>query len=251
METSQIPISLKKKTVFITGVGKGIGRAVAFAFAGQGWDVVGHYYSSREHALDLKSEIQKSGSNCALIQADLCSAKGIAFIIERVQSFRIDALINNAGSYIVQKHFNQISIEDLKTVFTLNTFAPVLLTAKVFEQMKVNRFGRIINISSIAAKYGGSAYSVPYGCSKRAIEGLTKTLAREGAPYNVLVNTIRPGVIDTDFHKKFTKNMKSRIELIPMKRMGTTREVADAIFFLGSEKNAYITNETIAVSGGE
>ena len=90
-----------------------------------------------------------------------------------------------------------------------------------------------------------------YGCSKRALEGITKTLAKEGAAYNVLINTIRPGVIDTEFHKKFPKDMKSRIEMIPMKKMGTPDDAAYMIYYLGSEENRFITNEIIAVAGGE
>jgi NAD(P)-dependent dehydrogenase (short-subunit alcohol dehydrogenase family) len=133
----------------------------------------------------------------------------------------------------------------------VNTFAPILLTANIFMRMKEKSFGRIINISSIAAKYGGSGYSMHYGCSKLALEGLTKTLSREGAEYNVLVNTIRPGVIDTEFHKKYPKDMEKRIAMIPLKRMGTPKDVADMVYYLGSDENKFITNETIAISGGE
>ena len=251
METSKDCTSSKAKTVFITGAASGIGRATAIVFARRGWDVVGHYFSSRKYAMSLVSEVQGFGRNCEVIQGDLCSDRGIAAIIETVRSFRIDSLINNAGSYVVQKHFTGLTYETLLKVFTLNTFAPILLSAAVFEEMKKNGFGRIVNISSIAAKYGGSAFSVHYGCSKRALEGLSQTLSREGAAHNVLVNTIRPGVIDTDFHKKHPKNMDDRIDMIPLKRMGTADEVAVSAYQLGSEINTFITNETIAVSGGE
>ena len=90
-----------------------------------------------------------------------------------------------------------------------------------------------------------------YGCSKLALEGMTKTLAREGAEYNVLVNTIRPGVIDTEFHKKFSKDMLKRISMVPMKKTGRPEDVADLVFYLGSNKNNYITNEIVTISGGE
>ena len=102
-----------------------------------------------------------------------------------------------------------------------------------------------------AAKYGGSSYSMHYGCSKLAIEGVTKTLAKEGAEYNVFVNTVRAGVIDTEFHKKFPKDMKKRIEIIPLKKMGSPHDIADMVYYLGSDKNNYITNETITIAGGE
>ncbi|MFA5256470.1 MAG: SDR family oxidoreductase, partial [Candidatus Omnitrophota bacterium] len=128
---------------------------------------------------------------------------------------------------------------------------PIRITSAVFAAMKKNMFGRIVNISSIAAKYGGSSRSMHYGCSKLALEGLTRTIAREGVAFNILANTVRPGVIDTDFHKKFPKDMKARISMIPMKRMGRPEEVADLIYYLGSGKNSFVTNETIAIAGGE
>jgi 3-oxoacyl-[acyl-carrier protein] reductase len=154
--------------------------------------------------------------------------------------------INNAG---VSISGNDIS--DINKLFMINTFSVILITDKVFNNMKLNKFGRIINISSIGAKYGSSVESVAYGCSKLAIEGITKTYAKEGAEYNVLVNTIRPGIIDTNFHNKNKKDMGKRISMIPMKRMGTSEEVASIIYYLGSEQNTFITNETISIAGGE
>jgi len=142
-------------------------------------------------------------------------------------------------------------LQDIHRTFMINAFVPFVISSAVFIKMKRNNFGRIVNISSIAAKYGGSAYSMHYGCSKRALEGITKTLSKEGASCNVLVNTVRPGVIDTDFHKKFPKDMQERIKIIPLKRMGQVEEVADMVFFLSSDKNTFITNQTIGVSGGE
>ncbi len=133
----------------------------------------------------------------------------------------------------------------------VNVFAAIAIAGRVFPGMQERGFGRIVNISSVAAKFGGSSHSLHYGCSKRALEGLTRTLAREGAAGNVLVNTVRPGVIDTDFHKRFPKDMARRIAMIPVRRMGTPDEVADMVFFLGSGHNTFITNQTLAVSGGE
>jgi len=239
------------RTVLVTGGALGIGRAIASTYALNGWNVICHYFSSHEKANSVKHEINNIGRRCKLIQSDLSLMEGIEGFIKKIKHFRIDALINNAGTYVAQKYFSELAYADLLETFTLNTFAPILLSSFVFEEMKKRNFGRVVNISSIAAKYGGSSHSAHYGCSKRALEGLTKTLAREGAPYSILVNTIRPGVIDTDFHAKYPKDMNKRIAMIPLKRMGTSTEVAEMAYFLGSERNTFITNEIITISGGE
>jgi 3-oxoacyl-[acyl-carrier protein] reductase len=240
-----------KKTVLVTGAASGIGKAVAIRFAEKGWNVICHYHSSKEKALELKKIIDHIGVRCHLLKADLLSKRQIISLHNKLEEFHINSLVNNAGTYTINKHFKELTIEDITNTFMVNIFAPIVLTVNIFMRMKERRFGRIVNISSIAAKYGGSSYSLHYGCSKRALEGLTKTLAREGATYNVLVNTVRPGVIDTEFHKKFPKDMKSRIEMIPVKRMGTADDVADMVYYLGSDMNKFITNEIVTVAGGE
>ena len=239
------------KTVLITGATSGIGREVAIRFAKEGWNLICHYCSSKEKAEALKKELIKFNVNCYLFRADLSSKNQLQNFISKLKKFQIDSLVNNAGTYTVSRHFGELTIEDIVNTFMVNSFAPILLTAKIFMRMKEKRFGRIVNISSISAKYGGSSYSLHYGCSKRALEGLTKTLAKEGAEHNVLVNTIRPGVIDTEFHKKFPKDMKKRVAMIPLKKMGSPKDVAAMVYYLGSEKNNFITNEIITVAGGE
>lgn len=239
------------KTVLVTGAASGIGRTIALRFASEGWNILCHYCTSEKEAQELKKIVNEYGVECCLLKADLLREVDIRRFINRLKKFNIDSLINNAGTYVANKHFSELTFKDIRETFTVNTFAPLMLAAYVFMHMKEKNFGRIVNISSIAAKYGGSGYSLHYGCSKRALEGLTKTLAREGAECNVLVNTVRPGVIDTDFHRKFPKDMRKRIARIPLKKMGTPEDVADIVYYLGSEKNSFITNEIITVAGGE
>lgn len=235
----------------ITGATGDIGREVALCFARKGWNMVCHYCTSREKVTELKKMVENNGVECHLLKADFLSERQIQNFICKIKNFHIDSLINNAGSYVAKKHFSKLTVLDVERVFMVNTFAPLLLAFDVFLRMKRKRFGRIVNISSIAAKYGGSSYSVPYGCAKLALEGATKTLAREGAEYNILVNTIRLGVIDTEFHKKFPKDMKKRVAMIPLKKMGTPKDVVDIVYYLGSEENNFVTNEIITISGGE
>ena len=240
-----------KQTVLITGITGDIGTAIALKFAKHGWNILGHYNASQTKLKALERRINLYGAEISFLKADFISQTQVTKFLKSVSKYRIDCLVNNAGSYVVQKHFSELSMSNLTKSFTLNVFSPILLTTKIFEQMKKNGFGRIINISSIATKYGGSEFSMHYGSAKMAMEGVMKTLAKAGAGHNILVNTVRPGVIDTQFHKKFSKNMDARIQLIPLKRMGQPQDVANMIYYLASEQNDYITNEIITVAGGE
>lgn len=241
----------ENKTVLITGGASGIGRKISLTFAKNGWNIICHFNSSKDKAKLLKKEINNLGRQCDTIQANLTSQEEVKKLIRKIRHFNIRSLINNAGSYIVQKHFNELSFNDMIKTFKINFISPMMISRSIFSKMSANHWGRIVNISSIASKYGGSAYSMHYGCSKRALEGLTKTFAKEGSQYNVLVNTVRLGVIDTDFHKKYPKDMKKRIEMIPLKRFGTTDDAASMVYYMGSDKNNFITGEIITVAGGE
>lgn len=239
------------KAVLITGITGGIGGEVANCFANEGWNIVGQYYSSEKKAEELNKMISNIGVSCNLFKADFSKKESIQWFIRKIQKFQIDSVINNAGTYMVSKYFSKLEIYDLVNTFMVNIFAPILISTNVFSRMKENKFGRIVNISSIAAKYGSPYNSLHYGCSKLALEGLTKTLARDGASCNVLVNTIRPGVIDTAFHKKSPKDIKKRIAMIPLKKMGVPKDIAEMAYYLGSDKNNFITNSIIPVAGGE
>lgn len=239
------------KTVFITGITSGIGEETALKFLDNGWNVLGQYCASDDKAKELEDRIKESGGECRLFKADLSSEDGIKALIEDLKGEEIESLVNNAGTYVVSEHFSELKLDTLTKTFMVNVFAPAILSSAVFEGMKKKGFGRIVNVSSIAAKYGGSSLSMHYGSSKRALEGITKTMARDGAGCNVLVNTVRPGVIDTEFHKKFPKDMTKRVEMIPARRMGTPSEVADLIYYLGSEINTFITNDIVTIAGGE
>lgn len=237
--------------MLVTGFNGGIGQAIAGTFAQSGWNVVGHYWGDGDKARELMACIATHGTDCSLIKADFSSKKQVTRFIAQVAELQIDSLINNAGGYLQAKHFTELTLDDLSAALMVNLSMPILLSGCVFDGMKRRKFGRIVNVSSIAAKYGGSGSSVHYGCAKRGLEALTKTLAREGAPHNILVNTIRPGVIDTDFHRKFPKDMKKRIDMIPLKKMGTPQDVADAVFYLASDVNGFVTSEIITIAGGE
>ena len=240
-----------ERTVLVTGASSDIGREICIRFAKEGWNVLCHYFSSDKEAKDLKKTLVSYGIDCYLLKADLSSKSSIKRLLDKIKNFNIQSLINNAGTYTVSKHFSRLNIDDITDAFMVNAFAPILLSAGIFMRMKKSGFGRIVNISSIACKYGGSSSSMHYGCSKLAMEGIAKTLSREGAAGNVLVNTIRPGVINTKFHTRFPKDMKKRITMIPMRKIGNPEDVAEMAYYVGSDKNNFITGEIITVAGGE
>lgn len=237
--------------VLITGATSDIGRATARAFAAGGWDLALWHRSGEAELADLVAEFLALGLLCTCKQVDFSDTLALEQAVESVRTQPIAALVNNAGGYAVQKHFSQLTHAEVMESLAMNFTAPFLLASALFEGMAERGFGRIVNISSVAAKYGGSAQSMQYGCAKRALEGITRTLAREGAQDNVLVNTVRPGVIDTGFHRRLGRDVSARVGLIPMRRMGTALEVAELVHYLGSERNTYITGQTVAVSGGE
>jgi 3-oxoacyl-[acyl-carrier protein] reductase len=240
-----------EKTVFITGGTSDIGAACIRRFAEKGWNILFSYRRNLGAASELRKEMHSMNIFCEHHKFDFSSPREINAAVDFIKSNRISCLVNNVGTYVDQKKSNELTVADIQKSIMVNFTAPFLLSAAVFPLMLDRGFGRIVNISSIAAKFGGSNESMHYGCAKRALEGITLTYGRDGAQGNVLVNTVRPGVIDTHFHKKFPKNLTNRINLIPMKRLGYPDEVAALVAFLGSEDNTYITRQTIAVSGGE
>lgn len=240
-----------RRVVLITGATSDIGQATARAFALDGWDLALWHRSRETELAALVAELQTLGAQCSFERVDFVDSSALEQAVQRSRSRSIDALVNNAGGYAMQKRFSELSHAEVMDSLAVNFIASFLLASALFEGMADRGFGRIVNISSVAAKYGGSSQSMQYGCAKRALEGITRTLAREGAEKNVLVNTVRPGVIDTGFHHRLGRDVAARVGLIPMRRMGTAQEVADLVHYLGSGRNSYITGQTVAVSGGE
>jgi 3-oxoacyl-[acyl-carrier protein] reductase len=238
------------RVALVTGASGGIGTAVCAALADGGFKLVLHYSSNISRARAVAAKLGRE--RCALVKADLSKPGAAKPVIDAcLRAFgRLDLLVNNAGAVLGDRDFMDVAESDWERTFRLNAFSPFFLSREAFRAMK-GRGGRIVNISSIAAKFGGSARSMHYGAAKAAVEAMTVSLARLGAPEGILVNAVRPGVIDTDFHVKFRKNMKKRIEMIPLKRMGTATEVAAMVAFLAGPGGDYATGQVFSVTGGE
>ena len=233
------------RKVLITGAGTGIGLACTQKFLKNGWTVIAHFNRSSGHLEKLKSY----KSRLMTYQADFRQSSDVLRFLDFVKQQTLMGLVNNAALYDFSTQ-EKNRIQAIKDVLAVNAMVPALIAEVVFKKMCAKREGHIVNISSIAAKYGSSRDHIFYGISKRGLEALTRTLAREGAAFNICVNTIRPGVVSTDFHKKIKKNMSERKSLIPMKRFAQPSEVADLVYYL-CHGNKFMTNQILTIAGGE
>jgi len=245
---------LKGKRILVTGASSGIGASTAEFLGGYGALVGVHYRSNREGAIDVVNKIGKQQGEAELFQGDLLNASSREKLIDSfVNAFgRIDVLVNNAGGVYGAKNFVEMDEDAWDNTFTLNVKAPFFLARKAFALMRQQGGGKIINISSISVKYGGSPETMHYGAAKAALESVTTGLARAGAQYNILVNSIRGGLVDTPFHEKIGRvDLENRIKLIPLKRAGQPIDIARMVLFLASSAGDYITGETFTIAGGD
>lgn len=241
-----------KKTALITGAARGIGKAIAIKLASAGYDVAINYRTKNEELDALKNQIENEfGVKCELVQGDVANFEDAEKMVkETVEKLgQIDVLVNNAG---ITKDglFMRMSQEDFEKVIDVNLVGTFNVTRNAIPFMVKKRSGRVINISSVVGIIG-NAGQVNYSASKAGIIGFTKSLAREVASRNILVNAVAPGFIETDMTNVLTDTVKENINAqIPLKRMGSAEDVANLVKFLASDESAYITGQVIKVDGG-
>ena len=220
--------------------------------AREGADVVVNYTQSEKKARDVARGIQALGRRTLSVKADVSRPKQVEAMRKRVlkEFDGVDILVNNAG---VHHHLKSWKIEDAEWRHVLGVnLDGVFHCSRAFSQeMRAKKWGRMINISSIIA-FIGTDHEAHYGASKAAVVGLTKSLALELAGYNITVNAIAPGWIETDMTSGMTPEEKKKaLELVPLRRTGRPEDIAHVAAFLASEKASFITGQTIHVNGGE
>ena len=236
------------KTIFITGAAKRIGKEIALTFKEMGWNIIIHYNSSKQDADDLAEEINRDNPNSArTVQGNLDVKEDIEKILDEIHNFfpSIDLLINNASTFyptpieeISEDHWNKLIGSNLK--------GPLFLIQGLKEKLKVSK-GSIINITDTNLTKGVANYSI-YSAAKAGLEAVTKGLARELAP-DIKVNAIAPGAMLEPPDVEWTDEQKDIvIQSIPLKRMGSEKDIAEAVKFLASSE--YITGQIIKVDGG-
>lgn len=239
------------KTVFVTGGSRGIGKEVALKFAENGYNVVINYVSSKTNVEELKSEFESKSVKTLIMQADVTDKEAIDEVVKKaIEEFgSIDVLVNNAG--ITRDNLlMRMSEEEFDKVIEINLKGTYIVTKAVTKYMMKKRKGSIINLSSVVG-VAGNAGQCNYSASKAGIIGFTKSVAKELASRNIRSNAVAPGFIETDMTAVLSDEVKESIHnQIPLKRMGTAKEVANLIYFLGSEESSYITGQVINVDGG-
>ena len=240
------------KVALVTGASRGIGKNIIVTLAKEGYDVALNYRSKTTEVEELKLEIESNYSvKCALVQGDVAKFEDAEKIVtETIESLgRIDVLVNNAG---ITKDglLMRMSKEDFERVVDINLVGTFNVTRNVIPIMIKQRSGRIINISSVVGVVG-NAGQTNYSASKAGIIGFTKSLAKEVASRNVLVNAVAPGFIETDMTNVLSDKVKENINSqIPLNKIGTPEDVAKVVKFLASEDSSYITGQVINVDGG-
>jgi len=239
----------KNRVALVTGAAMGIGREIALRLAGESADLILFDLSEKVH--DVVDETRKLGVEALGITGDVSRRADVERLVsEAVRVFgKIDILVNNAGIYPF-KPFLEMSEDDWDRVINVNLKGVFLVTRWVAPLMVKQRYGRIINISSIAGLVGFPALS-HYCASKAGIIGFTRALALELAPYNITVNAIAPGPIETPGTKALSlQALESIVRAVPVGRMGKPADIASAVVFLASEEASFITGSVIVVDGG-
>lgn len=235
------------KTVLVTGGSRGIGRAIVEKFAKEGYNVILNYSKSEAAA----KEITDKYSNVRAYRADVSNKRDVLNMVEFAEAEfkQVDILINNAGissTGLIQ----DLSEEELNRIFAINVNGSFNCIQAVLPDMISRRSGKIINISSVWGLVGASC-EVAYSASKAAIIGLTKALAKEVGPSNILVNCIAPGIVMTDMVSNYSLEEFDEIRSnIPLDRLGSTEDIAELAYFLASDSSNYITGQVISPNGG-
>lgn len=244
--------ALTGQTALVTGASRGLGKGIAFALAEEGADIIVNYISSKEQADKVCSDLSAKGVKAIAIKADVSDKEEVAQMFAEIKATfgKLDILVNNAGTTKSQDIF-ETDLEDWERIIKTNLTSCFLCSKLAMEMMKEQQSGRIVNISSIVGHRGALYGHVHYASTKSGMFGFTKTLARTAAPHGITVNTVAPGIIETELLLK-THGQEEIDKLsaqVPL-GLGQPQDVGLAVAFLCGAGGRYITGATLDVNGG-
>ncbi|MGA2586471.1 MAG: SDR family NAD(P)-dependent oxidoreductase [Candidatus Aminicenantales bacterium] len=246
-------ISLKGRTTLITGGSRGIGRAAAILLAEAGSDIAFNYACREKAALEVKAEVEKRGRNCLIYKTDIShEVEVVSMVGDIIEKWRhIDILVNNAGIWTYLE-MGAMNADILKETIEVNLNSMFYFCNAVVPHMKKNRLGWIINIGSTAGVRGEALHS-HYAATKGAMHAFTKSLAAELGPWNIRVNCVAPGWVDTDMCTQVFSDAafkESVVQSIPLRRIPPPEDIAGPILFLASDLARHVNGAIINVNGG-
>ncbi len=243
---------LDNKIALVTGSSRGIGRGIALALAKAGADIVVNYAGNASAAEETANLIREMGRKALVIQADVGEEEQVDIMFDKIKNEfgRLDILVNNAGTS-QDKDIFAMDKSDWDRIIKTNLTSGMLCSKKAMEMMRDQNFGRIIFISSVVGERGALYGHIHYAATKSGQIGITKTLARTGAPYNITVNAIAPGFIATELFLQThgEEEMKKLAASVPL-GIGSLEDVGYAAVYLASDEARYVTGATLDVNGG-
>jgi 3-oxoacyl-[acyl-carrier protein] reductase len=248
-------VMFSEEVAWVTGSSTGIGAASAVALAEGGCRVAVHYNRSEDEAREVVERISSSGGEAMLVEGDVGDAGEVGRMAGEIEDRygRLDVLVNNAGSLIERRTLEEMTEDLWDRVMAVNLKSVFLCSQVVVPLMKRRGRGKIINMTSVAARNGGGPGSAAYATAKGGVSTLTRAMAKELVSEGILVNGVAPGIITTPFHDRFTppEMREGMTAAIPIRREGTPEEVAGAVVFLASPASDYVVGEIIEVNGGQ
>lgn len=247
---------MSDRVAVVTGGSRGIGRATALAAAARGYKVVVGYASNKAAADEVVAKIGASNGKAIAVKCDVGSEADILNLYKQADAFGpLGVLVNNAGVVDMTSRVDEMSAERLHRMMNINVVGTILCAREAVKRLSTKHGGKggvIVNLSSVAATLGSPAQYVDYAASKGAVDTFTLGLAREIASEGVRVVAVRPGLIDTEIHASGGEPDRAHrlAHNVPMKRVGTAEEIANAIVWLMSDEASYVTGTIIDVSGG-
>lgn len=246
--------AFENKVVWITGSSTGIGKMTAIGFAERGAHVVIHGYNDQENGEQLLQQLKEMGSDAILVDGDVSKKQDVENIVKQIKDKygKLDVLVNNVGASITTASLEELDEDTWNRVIDVNLKSVYLVTRAALPLLKGEENTRIINISSAVERTGGTLADLAYVAAKGGVSAITRALAKQLIQYNIQVNAVAPGLIDTPFHKSDAPldSYGWILDRIPMKKAGVAEDIAGAVMFLASNHANYIAGEIIEVSGG-